>query len=511
MNASDTATQDAPGRAGEARKALYLAAAVAVFVLIELLPLGRLAVGDTPLNHAGHAVIALFFLAIVLWVSEALPFAVTGLIVLLLLPLLGVTDGAPPVAGSVAPSRDVAEGFAQVVGIGFGSPIVLFTFGLMLLSAAVSRSGLGRRAVVLALAKTRATRRGVVLVFMALGAVLGMWFTAVVGAAMMAPIVRSVVGAVEEHPAAPAEQRALRIALAIACGWGPLLGGMATPAGALANLLAIEYFHQLAHIDITFGQWMAVGVPVAALLIPAGWLVLMRFYDPGAGRPDFTAMAARLPAVSAAERKTLAVFLLTAAAWLAAPVLNQLTGLALSTYWIALAGGLSLFLPGMNIAGWHESLREVDWNTLLLLASGLALGRFTYSTGAAGWLAGLIMQHVVALTPFLQAVAVLSAVAALKLLFNSTTITGVVVSPLLIHFSLTHHIDPLRLTLPAAVASSLGLILITQSLTNVIAYSTGYLSMRDMILPGLIGSVIAVPVIAAVTLAVLPWLQVVRF
>lgn len=43
--------------------------------------------------------------------------------------------------------------------------------------------------------------------------------------------------------------------------WGALIGGTATPAGCGPNVLAMQYVRDMAHMDVSFAQWMAVGSP----------------------------------------------------------------------------------------------------------------------------------------------------------------------------------------------------------------------------------------------------------
>lgn len=66
-------------------------------------------------------------------------------------------------------------------------------------------------------------------------------------------------------------------ALMIACAWGPLIGGIGTPAGAGPNPLAIGFISDIAGIDISFTQWMIYGIPSVVLLIIPSWIVLLLF------------------------------------------------------------------------------------------------------------------------------------------------------------------------------------------------------------------------------------------
>ena len=108
----------------------------------------------------GKACLAVLVFAVTLWVTEALPFAVTSLFVVLLIPGFGIAD------------------YATVVAAGFGNPIITFFIGVLILSSGFARSGLGVRLVlnVLQVFGTRTDR--VLLGFLVVGAMLSMQIVA---------------------------------------------------------------------------------------------------------------------------------------------------------------------------------------------------------------------------------------------------------------------------------------------------------------------------------------------
>ena len=79
------------------------------------------------LPEPGKRVLAVAVLAIVLWCTEALPAAVTGLI---LIVGLVVSGGVP--------------GFREAL-VGFAEPVTYFVMGVLTIGLAVSRSGLAER------------------------------------------------------------------------------------------------------------------------------------------------------------------------------------------------------------------------------------------------------------------------------------------------------------------------------------------------------------------------------
>ena len=187
-----------------------------------------------------------------------MPFAATSLVVLVLIPAFGITD------------------FASAVNAGFGSPLIVFFIGVLFLSTGFTFSGLGTRMVlhVLRLAGTRTDR--VLLGFLVVGALLSMWITDMAVAAVMLPLG---VGVLKDAGLKPLQSNFGR-ALMISCAYGPLIGGIGTPAGAAANLIALSYLEEIAGLSVSFRQWMVVGVPAALLMIPLGWWLLLKIFAP---------------------------------------------------------------------------------------------------------------------------------------------------------------------------------------------------------------------------------------
>ena len=213
------------------RQVYVLAAAIAVMVGIHLLPLppplaraGNL----IPLSADGKACLAIMAFAVTLWVSETLPFAVTSLLVVILIPVFQIAD------------------FRTVVRAGFGDPVITFFIGVLMLTVAFIRSGLGTRLVYHILLRVGTRTDRVLLGFLAVGAFISMWVTDMAVADMLLPIG---VGLLNDAGLRPRESNFGR-ALMIAAAFGPLIGGIATPAGTAANLVAIAQLKQLAQVDV---------------------------------------------------------------------------------------------------------------------------------------------------------------------------------------------------------------------------------------------------------------------
>jgi|YNPNPStandDraft_1061719.scaffolds.fasta_scaffold01171_13 sodium-dependent dicarboxylate transporter 2/3/5 len=438
---------------------------------------------------------------ILLWITEAIPFAVTALLAVIIAPLLGITDGLQAMAGA-KPVHGIAKGLDLLLQWGFGNRIVLFFLGVFLITAAVQRCNLGRRMALNLLARVGTSASRVLLAFLLGGTLISMWITDMAVSALLLPIG---VGLLDRAGMEPGRSR-FGAALMIACSWGATFGGIGTPAGCGPNPIAIAFLADLAGVEVSFVDWMKLGVPGALILVPLGWGILMLLFPPEVRRlpisqGDLQAEMRAMGPMTSGEVKTLSVFLGVACLWVMEEPIRQFTGASLPMEWVSMAGGVALFLPRVRVLTWSDAERLVPWGALLLVLASLSIGMLTYRTGAARWMAWLILGWIQGIGPVWQVAVVLAGVMAMKVFLASNTVSGVILIPLLIELARDLGLDPWFLVAPAAFSSSLGLLLVTQTPTHVIPYTSGYFTMKDFALAGALMSLVMVAALTLVLLA----------
>jgi sodium-dependent dicarboxylate transporter 2/3/5 len=455
------------------RKLHVLLAAIALMLVIYALP------SPPPLERAGNlialtasgkACLGIMAFAVTLWVTETMPFAVTSLVVVLLIPLFGIAD------------------YRAVVRAGFGDPVISFFIGVLMLSAAFTRSGLGTRLAYHVLLRVGTRTDRVLFGFLLVGTLISMWITDMAVAAMLLPLA---VGLLRDAGLKPGQSQFGR-ALMISVAFGPLIGGIATPAGTGANLVALAQIKQLAGVDISFTRWMALGTPASLLMVPIGWWLLLKLFPPEIDRLPVTVdeIRGRLRALGSpagVELRTLAIFFGVVAIWLLTPLLAQWTGGRVNppVEAVALAGGLSLFLPGIRVMTWKEAERDIEWGGIMLIVAGLSLGLAVYDTGAARWLAWVLLGQIANVPDALRPFVIVLAVSGLHLLFSSNTVTASIIIPILVALAKDLRLDTWAIVAPAAFTSSLAFILVSEGPTTLIPYAAGYFSIKDMAKAGI--------------------------
>jgi sodium-dependent dicarboxylate transporter 2/3/5 len=456
------------------RKLLILLAATALLFAIHLLPTPaplQRAGNLIPLTAAGKTCLGLMAFAVTLWVTEALPFAATSLLVVLLIPAFGIAE------------------FREVVRASFGDPVIVFFIGVLILAAAFTLSGLGTRLTYLVLLRVGTQTSRVLLGFLIVGTLISMWITDIAVAAMLLPLG---VGLLRDAGLRPAHSNFGR-ALMIATAFGPLIGGIATPAGTAANLVAIAQLKQLAGVDVSFWRWMVLGVPASVLMIPFAWRILLWMFPPEIDRLPISDDAIRdrlrdLGPLRQTERRTLLVFAAVVALWLFTPLPVEAVGLG---------GGVALFVPGLRVLSWKEAEAHVEWGGVMLIVAGLSLGLVVFESGAARWLAWVLLGQITSVPDALRPFVIVLAVAGLHLLFSSNTVTATIIIPILVALATDLRLDAWATVAPAAFTSSLAFILVSEGPTTIIPYSSGYFSIRDLARAGVLMTIAAAICVAA--------------
>ncbi|MEQ8246695.1 MAG: DASS family sodium-coupled anion symporter [Alphaproteobacteria bacterium] len=429
------------------------------------------------------------------WASEAVPLAVTALLPLALLPLFGIAD----IGAAAAP---------------FANPLIFLFLGGFLIALAMQRWNLHRRIALMVLARAGARPRRLVGAAMLATAFLSMWISNTATAMMMLPIAASLVALVEVDRDDPRRRGHFAVALMLGIAYAASIGGLGTLIGSPPNALLASFMGQTYGVRITFTDWMMLGVPVAAVMLPLAWLVLTRLAYPfddtahGDGAAAVADAVQALGRMSPAERRVAGVALLVALGWVAGPWLGRwLPGGAPSDTVIAIAGAVALFVVP---ADWKRRVFLLDWawasrapwHVLLLFGGGLSLAGAIDRSGLAAWIGGGLDP--VAAWPLFALIVAVAALVIFLTELTSNTATTAAFLPVVGAVAVGAGLDPLLLAAPAALAASCAFMLPVATPPNAIVYSTGHVNVAQMIRAGIVLNAIGIAVIAGLAAILVP-------
>ena len=460
-----------------------------------------------PLTPEAQALAVIVVCVVILWITEALPLAVTA--------LLGAV--ACVVAG-VAPAREVFAPFAD--------PLIFLFIGSFMLAEAIRLHRLDKRLAFAVLSIPGVGERpGRILAAVAVVCGLASGFLSnTCTTAMMLAIVSGIIAAVEEAAATSGRKPLPSFAtgLLLCVAFASSIGGLATPIGTPPNLIGLGFIRNQLGVEVSFPGWCAIGVPIAVLLTAFTVFLLGRMFPAGVDRLEgvarfVSAQRAALGAWTTGQKSTALAFAITIGLWiLPGAVLvargtddswARLLQARLPEGVAALVGGILLFiLPGGEPGGrprraleWTEA--RIDWGIVLLYGGGMALGSLCFSTGLAGAL-GESIRGFVPTGPWggvvLVGLAALVAVTTSE--FTSNTASANIVVPVAIALGAATGADPVVAALAATFAASLGFMMPVSTPCNAIVYGSGRIPLRSMMAAGLLLDVVGVITITAALL-----------
>ncbi|MCX7961206.1 MAG: DASS family sodium-coupled anion symporter [Burkholderiales bacterium] len=461
------------------------------------------------LGHAGRATLAMLAWMAIWWMTEAVEIEVTALVPLVAFPLLGIAS----LPAAAAP---------------YASDVIFLFLGGFVLGAAIQRWGLDRRIALATLRLVGARPERMVGGVMLATAAVSMWVSNTATAAMMLPVALSLIDLVlrrrtgrglAEAGGLPAEDAATRnfaLALLLGVAWSASIGGVGTLIGSPPNGILARFVEQTYGQEVSFARWLAIGLPVVLLMLPAAWLLLVRVVYPlrGAalegGHELVEAHYRALGPLGPGERATLAVFVGAVLLWVTRPLLVELKvgGVAplagLTDAGIAIAAAMALFLipadRGLRAMDW-ENARRLPWGVLVLFGGGLSLAAAVEANGVAAWLGGLAGG--LGGWPPAAIVFALVAVTVFASEFTSNTAQVATMLPLVAAMAPGLGVEPQLLLVACTLAASCAFMMPVGTPPNAIVFGAGLLTIGEMMRAGFWLNAIGIVVITGLALAVI--------
>lgn len=430
------------------------------------------------------------------WMTEAIPLAATALIPLVIFPIM-----------QVAKIGEVSSPYA--------SPTIFLFMGGFILALAMQRWNLHRRLALSVVLMVGTKPKQLIAGFMIATGFLSMWVSNTATAVVMLPIGMSVLHLTAETVGGMRNQRKFGTALMLGIAYSASIGSLGTIIGTPPNALLRAYMEENHQIEIGFGHWMLVGVPLAAVFMGIAWFCLITVFKPEVdsipgGREMIREELKDMGRMGRAEILTAIIFSGAAVCWIFVPLVIDWLGLKISVAdaTIGLAAAALMFMipvdgkTGVRIMDW-KTANELPWDVLLLFGGGLALSKMFSGSGLSLWIGEQAkgLQH-------LPLILLIAAVAALVLIlteFTSNTATAATFLPILAGVAIGIGLDAggpqniMVLTIPVALSATCAFMLPVATPPNAIAYGSGYVRIGDMIKGGVWLNIIAVALVTITT------------
>ncbi|MCH8555876.1 MAG: DASS family sodium-coupled anion symporter [Schleiferiaceae bacterium] len=455
------------------QKSLLLVMGPAIFLILYFL---------LPFEGSMAAMLGMAAWMLLWWITEVVSLSVTALLPIVFFPVLGILTPA-----------ELSSYYAH--------PLVFLFLGGFLLALGLEKINLHLRISLSILSRVGSQPRALLGGFLVSTALLSMWISNTATAVMMYPIALSVSKLLSKDTKGKAQ-----LVLLLAVAYGANIGGIATLIGTPPNLILAGFLDQQFGYTLSFFTWMLWGVPIAAVLLLLGFLVMRLWLPKDVVHQDDTLQfiqneRTKLGSLSIDEKRFLMVFGLTIFAWMTRPLLVQYFQLTFFTdTTIALAAGVLLFVipgkqAGEGLLIWRDT-EQLPWGILLLFGGGLSLAGGFAAMGIieaiGGFVQGLPVTHLwiwVLLVTFFG-------IFATELMSNLALVT--VLLPLLLALSQFLGVSFLQVALPFTIASSCAFMLPMATPPNAIVFAGGKIRIKDMVLVGLVINFLALVLLVSV-------------
>lgn len=466
-----------------------------------LLCLLVIALGPDALTREGRLTLGVGCWLVTWWITECVPILATSILPLLLFPLL-----------KIATPRETAAPYANEL-------VFLFMGGFFIAAALEKWESHARVAYRMVLLVGVTGKRAVLGVMLATGFI-SMWISNTATAAMMYPIALAIGALFADDDGG----RNTRTALMLGVAYAASIGGMGTVIGTPPNLVVAAAIKELTGTPISFAAFMVIGIPIAMILLPVCWLILVGVVFPGQATiaGDVGGMLrqrlAALGPIRGGERRVLVIFVAAAIAWFCREpkdfgsvvipgITTVLPGLTDAGVAIAVSV-LLLIVTGKAKDGTQRPLltvleaRAIPWEVLLFFGGGLTLASALEAHGLTAWI-GASLEQLKGLPPVVIYLGVALAVTLLSELASNLAVATMAMP---IAAALAHSVGqpPVVLMLVAGFAASAGFALPVATPPNAIVFGSGMISVKQMAKAGVLLDVVAVCVIAVVVALLAP-------
>ncbi len=437
-------------------------AATLMFVVAAFLPL------PVGLSRQGAFTLAGLSAAVIFWASGVQDPAMTGLLIIAVLSVLGVMS------------------FGQAV-VGFGAEFVWLLLATFIVAQGMADSGLGRRIAFGILRWAGGRADAVLLALLGVTVVLSFMVPTAAGRiSMILPICLGIAGAAGLTPPSNFAK-----AMLVGTSHASIIAGTGLVTAAGATVYAVGAFETLIGVRWTYIGWCVAFFPLVVIFVLIMWKILLWVFPPehdelGGETAYIHEELRRLGPLSIAERKMLAVFAGIYALWIVGPRWEVTTAQA------AMLGALALLLPGVRLLDWDRALRAVKWNVIILFAMSLSLASALERSGAGRWLTDATLS-IVSRPSSLAAVVILVPLIVLGRVGFVNNL-GMIAAAMPVAFTLAKGwgLDPRWVGMIIVMTAGPGFLLPTQTPTGMITMGYEYHDTRDYVRSGLLTTVLLI-------------------
>jgi len=435
------------------------------------------------LSPAGKASLGVAVFAIVVWVTQALDDAVSGIAIVFLLALL---DCAPVTA--------VFGGYSNTA-------LWLIVIGFIM-AAGMEKSGLSKRIALFLVNLAGGRSSGVYWAVALVMAALTFLVPSITARTLlMLPII---LGIGMAFKAKPGESNIVKALVFIVAMSGTMMSiGVLT--AHVGNPVTAGLIEAATKKSIAWSEWFKVAGPPAFALAFLSVFAIQAMWKPevkslGEGHSYIRRELDAMGKIGGQEIYTLCVFFLTLLLW-ATDSFHKVNVVV-----VGMVAVLLILFPRFGIMTWKEAQQKVPWNVFIVYGAGLSMGTVLVNSGAAKWLAGLMFSPIAHMPQATQLIIFLWITIALQVIFTGGGPKTTALTPIVIAHATAIGADPLSFALIIGLNMPHQYMLPVSNMPNAVAMGTGHITSGELIKTGAVMSLIAGAFMTVMVLTYWKWI-----
>lgn len=440
-----------------------------VGLIIGILVFGIILASQVPegLSDEAWRTAAVTMIMAIWWITEAIPISVTALLPIVLFPVLGV--------GSISEATTP-----------YANPLIFLFLGGFIIALAMEKWDLHKRIAINIVSFVGIKPSSIIFGFILSAAFLSMWVSNTATAIMMLPIAMSILALLETEDRT--NKTNFEIVLVLSIAYACNIGGMGTLIGTPPNALLAGFMLENYGVEISFVDWLKVGLPIVIVSLPLMYLVLTRLIYPikidvlPGGKELIRNQLRDLGKITSEEKKVAVIFTITACMWVFRPLLSDIVP-GISDAGIAIASAVTFFIipsdlkENVFLLEWKDT-KNLPWGVLILFGGGLSMASAISETGLASW----IGSGIGSLNTWPVIFVILAVIVLIIFLTEMTSNTASTAAflPILASVAVGLGENPLLLAIPTALGASCAFMLPVATPPNAIVYGSGKITIPEM-------------------------------
>ncbi|MBN1280040.1 MAG: DASS family sodium-coupled anion symporter [Candidatus Thermoplasmatota archaeon] len=451
------------------RRLVICLCALLVVIICYVLPT------PTGLSQSGQIMIGIMIMGAILWITEPIPLAATGLLIIIMQPMMG--------------TMQAAEVFSS-----FGNQAIFFLIGAFIIAGAIEKYGLHRRIALRLL--TFFSRKPKMLSF---GIMMSCVFLSFLVpehavAALFLPIVTSILIALKVTPRKSNFGKICMLSVAYGCS----IGSLGTLIGGARNPLTITILSNLnPPITVSFFDWMLYSMPVVFISFPLIWGILQLSFpvepiEMEQAKQEISHQVHTEGKLGRLEVTVIGIVIFTIILWVFFSS-HLYYGLAVA----ALIGSILIFVSGALT--WKDVEKRVPWGVILLYGGAITLGIGMQKTGAGSWIAHSLFDVAGHHTYLIILLLIVLSILLTEFMSNVAAVAILLPIGLGVATEIPD-ISPLMAAMLIALSGGLAFMLVISTPGNTITYSSGYFSTRDLLRAGVVSNIVCIAIIFVIAI-----------